>query len=176
MRLDKQTVVWTLGISSVTTVFLLAVTRGQFQRLDDMRTLIKSEQTELVVGRSSPQAIAHLKQEVEQLARHVGDYDATIPPHAELGSFLEELARFAHTRNVVQDMIEPGIPRQTDGIVALPITLRLRGPFASVYGFIQDIERMKRITQVERFASTVNGEALGEVNADLQLQIFYRAS
>ena len=176
MKLDRQAITWTLGVLAITAGFVLVITRAQFRRFDEVKTLIKGEQTELTLGRSTPQANESVRQEVKQLAARVGNYDAMVPEQANVGLFLEELARFAHARSIVQDAIEPGAPLETDGIAALPITLRLRGSFSSVYGFIQDIEHMKRMTQVERFKTTVSDEKPGEVSADLKLHVFYRAS
>jgi len=176
MSVDRQTITWVLGIVAVTTAFLLVHTRSQFRHLGEVSAAIERERAELAIGQNSPQAIAQLRQSVAALASRIGDYDARIPGQASLGPFLEDLARFVDARHIVQDAIEPGKPVEANGVVTLPITLKLRGPFQSIFGFVQDIEQMKRVTRVERFATMADEKAPGEVSVELRLQTFYRVS
>jgi len=176
MKSDKTTVIWAGAVVVATAGFLLLVTRPQVGRLRGLADQSRSAQAAQAMSRHDLRAIEELQQEVEELTARAANFDAQIPRHKTAAPFLGDLARFAEARKLRLARIEPGEPVRSAEIVALPIALRVRGPFPVVYGLIQDIERMTRLTRIDRFETEADDENSGSVSASVSLRIFFRAS
>ncbi len=176
MRLDKITIVWTVVVLAVTAGFLSLVTRPQLKRLSELGDQIQAKRTEQALGRQDVKAIEAMQQEADELMASATDFDGRIPKQESLGVFLEDLARLTEAHKLRPETIEPGKPVRSSKVVALPITFRIRGPFPAIHGLIQDIERMPRLTQVERFETETDPETPEIASAEVSLRIFFQAS
>ena len=176
MRFDKLTVIWAGAVLAVTSGFLLLVTRPQAGRLCGLTGQIRTKQMEQVLGRHELETIETLEREVDELTARSADFEARIPQQEMLGAFLEDLARCAEARTLRPDSIKPGKPVPSSEVVALPIAFAVRGPFPAVCALIADIERMPRLTQIERFETRIDEEDPGRVWAEVSLRIFFRTS
>ncbi len=186
MRFDKQTIVWTGAIVAVVIGFFLVVTRPQLRRIRELTATMETERAEFNARRQGQEFLPALQQSVNALSVKVADFDAKIPQQESLGHFLESLARSAQAHHLRPDAIEPGAAIRGGAglspagsaaeVAALPIALRVRGPFRDVYGLIQDIEQMPRLTQVERFKVEAVEDKPGSVSVEMHLRIFFRAA
>ena len=176
MRFDKTMVIWAAAVVVVTAGFLLLVTRPQVNRLRELADQNRTARAAQALGRHDLQAIEKLQREVDELTARATDFDAQIPRQKTLAPFLEDLARFAEARKLRLARIEPGEPVRSSEVVALPIALSVHGPFPVVYGLIQDIERMPRLTQIDRFETESDEENSGSVSAKVSLRIFFQTS
>ncbi len=175
ISIDRRSILWATGILVATAAFGGLVVRPQLGRLATLSAMIDREQAEITVGQNSPQSIAQLQQEVEELARRAAQFDRQIPRDADLGGFLQSLAEFAQAHQLRPDSIKPGVPVAYAEVTGLPIAIRVRGPFQAIFDWVKDIEQLPRLTQMERCAVTAEAES-DAVTAELDFRVFFRAS
>ena len=168
--------IWTAGVTAGTAAFFVLIVRPQFGRARDLRDSLQDERQRMSEGRSDLEELPRLQIEVDELRRHVADFDQQVPLRDGLGEYLEQLAAAAHGHALRADAIEPGVPVRTQDLFTVPIVLKVHGPFKEIYGLLKDIEQMSRLTQVERFDAKVVAGRPGEVQAEMELKVFYRAS
>jgi len=176
MKLDKHVITWMAGIVLATVAFLSLVTGPQMGRVRTVMARIDSEQRDHQVADETSQRIKQLEQEVDRLQELTFAFNDQIPVGENLGAFLQDLGRFAERRRVRLEEIQPGDPLRSDKVIALPITFNVHGPFKQVFDLIQDVERMPRLTLVERLETSSDAESPGTVTAQLRLRVYFRAS
>jgi len=182
---ERQSVLWAIGMAFVAGLFFALVTRGQFHHLAGVKANIATERQELAVRQQSPQAIAALTREVNQLETKVPDFDAHIPREANLADVLQKLAQFAQAHDLRSDSIQPGDPEYYAEVTALPISMKVKGNFPAIFALIKDIETMPRLTRLERFSvrhqqdlpdKEKNAETERPIVAELYFSVFCRSS
>jgi Tfp pilus assembly protein PilO len=176
MTARKHTLIWTGGIVAVTVGFLSLVTGPQIGRIQSAMADIDAEQHDQEVADETSVRIKVLEREVAELQSGTAAFNDQIPVGEHLGTFLQDLGQFAEQRQVRLEEIEPGSALQSDKLIALPITLSVHGPIKQVFGWIQDVERMPRLTLVERIETIADQKMPGQVTAQLRMRVYYRAS
>lgn len=175
MSLDRRSILWIVGILVATAAFCGMIVRPQFGRLVSLNAMIDREHTEITSGRNSPQSIAQLQQEVEELSRLASRFDEQIPREADLGKLVQTLAAFAEAHQLRPDSIKPGAAVTYSDVTGLPIAIRVRGPFQAIFELIKSIEQSPRLTQMERCAVIADNDGKA-VTAELDFRVFFRAS
>ena len=175
-RIDKRSVLWSVGMAAVTAGFLFLATGAQIERISDLKAQIADEREELTACQKSPQSIACLQGEVRGLTVATANFDEQIPKKPDVGTLLQKLAWFTQSRNLRPESIKPGEPAAFSEVTALPILMRVRGPFPAIFALVKDIEQMPRLTQVERFVVTKDENEEAAVSAELAFKVFFRAS
>lgn len=172
---DRRSLLWSLAIIAGTAGFLWFVTRSQASHMTALQAAIEQEREELADGQKSPQSIARLGEEVDALGAKTENFKARIPADSELGEFLQKLSQAAETHGLRPDSIKPGDPEVYAEITALPIAMRVRGPFTAVFALIKELEAMPRLSQIDRLTTVSDEGAGGVVSVELDFKIFFLA-
>lgn len=175
-RWNMNSLGWVLGIVAVSGAYILLVEKPQIVRMRRLNEHVAAKRGELASRAQSIETLARTGREVADLSARVADFEARIPDQPALGAFLEELARIAQERKLHSDAIQPGEPAAGSDVTALPIAIRVRGPFSAVHGFAHDIEQMSRLIRFEQFKVATDEANPGQVKADLSLRVFYGSS
>ena len=163
-------------MAAVTAGFLFLATGAQIERISDLKDQIADEREELTASQKSPQSIARLQGEVRVLTVATANFEEQIPKKPDVGTLLQKLAWFTQSRNLRPESIKPGEPAAYAEVTALPILMRVRGPFPAIFALVKEIEQMPRLTQVERFVVTKDENEEAAVSAELAFKVFFRAS
>jgi Tfp pilus assembly protein PilO len=174
--ITRHDVIWTLGIALVTSAFLLLISRPQFGKASELKQSLREERERLSEGRMDLEELPRLEAEVNKLRQQVGHFELQVPVQDQLGAYLERLAGVAQAHQLRPEAIEPGTPIRSHDLFAVPIVVKVHGPFREVYGMLKDVMTLPRLTQVQRFDTKLATDRPGEVQAELQLRVFYRAS
>lgn len=172
----KQDLIWTLGLAAVTGGALFGLTRPQYCKARDLRVELASERDSLRASKTNLQELPTLQEEVSRLRRRTDAFEQQVPTRDQIGEYLESIATSAQKRGLRPQAVEPGAPVQSKELFGQPIKLKVAGPFREVYGLIKDITHGPRLTQVQKFEAKVVPDRPGEVQAEVQLRVFYRAS
>ena len=178
MRLhwNRNAVIWTTGIVAASAAGFGLMVRPQMQRLARLSDEVQQEQQAVQGADAIHAEMSRLKAEVEALNGRTSSFDKLVPEGERLGAFLEELARCAQNRQLKAEEIQPGKAVRSARITALPIACTLRGSFQGVFGLIKDLERMERLTLIDRLETKAQPGDSGEVVAQLNLRVYFRAS
>lgn len=178
MRLgfDKPSVVWVGVVAAAAAAFVFFVSRPRMQQLHELKKQIEIEHEEWAADSGAVQSVAEAQRRLQTLQQRTAAFDQHVPDQELLGSFLQELARAAESRELRPDAIEPGKPIRSAEVVALPIAFKVKGSFPAVFALVQDIERMSRLVRFDRLTAKAEPTRPGTVVAEMSVRIFFRAS
>jgi Tfp pilus assembly protein PilO len=172
---ERQRVIWCVAIVLITTCFLALVTRPQMRRIRELHTQLGQDSSGLLTRADTAEAVSQAQSRLARLSEKTARFDDLLPDAPSIGTFLESLARIAQERRLRADFVEPGQPVREGEVTALPIAFKVRGTFPNVHALLQDIERMPRLTRIERLTTAAAEEHAGQVTAALDLKVFFRA-
>lgn len=175
-RWEPHSLIWAAAILAGSAAFFLIVARPQTARARELRQTVRKERAEMAARFQLLEVLARIEKDVAALTAQTADFDQRIPGTPMLGGVLEELARMAQKEGLRLDTMEPGEPVRTGEVSALPISIEARGPFSGAHALLREIERMPRLTRIDRFASVADEEHPGHVTVTLDLRIFCQAS
>lgn len=173
---DMRSAAWAFALLAATVAFTSWIVRPQVHRMRELASLTESERADLADRSASLEALARAEREVADLRVRTGDFADRIPDHPAMGGFLEDLARVVQKHRLQSEAVQPGDPLPAAETVALPIAVKVRGSFPAVFGLLQDLERMPRLTRVEHFAAKAEPDSPGTVSAEMTVRVFYRAA
>jgi len=115
-----------------------------------------------------------LEEQIQRVEAEVAGFEESVPPAGDLGPFLEQVTDLAATKGVVDPDIEPLAPLTGPPVEALPIQMTFTGGFASVYGFLQALESLPRLTRVSRLELSRTGGRPDLLEGDVTVQVYYQ--
>jgi len=95
-----------------------------------------------------------------------------VPAEPELASFLEQVARCVAEEPLVRHEVERIEAEPPKGTPAVPIRLRLAGPFEAVYRCLDAIEGLERLTRFRRL-EICRADGEGAVSAEVEILVYY---
>ncbi len=161
------------GNSGCDSGFCGMIVRPQLGRLVSLNAMIDREHTEITSGRNSPQSIAQLQQEVEELSRLAYRFASRFA-RGGLGWACADTSRLRGGPSTGPTASSPS-GGDLLGCQGLPIAIRVRGPFQAIFELIKSIEQSPRLTQMERCAVIADNDGKA-VTAELDFRVFFRAS
>lgn len=132
-------------------------------------------QNSLEADRQKAQNMPELLRQVETLKSKLQDFDRRLPQRQELGGFLRDISASLSRENLSHQAIEPGKPTQEDLLFTLPIVLKFRGPYTSVARFLERIDRLERLTRVQKL-SVVPAPSDDLLDVTVQMNIYFTES
>lgn len=117
--------------------------------------------------------IERLKASARTTADEMARIVAQIPENAEIGNFLVEVDRAVKKRGLVLVSVQPQPLIKEKLYQKIPVGLSCKGSFVSLYGFLQDLEKMDRFTMVKKMVMGKAAES-GQCELDLNLLLFVR--
>ncbi len=117
--------------------------------------------------------IERLKVSAKATADEMARISTQIPDSAEIGDFLREVDRAMKKRGLVLVSVQPQPLIKEKLYQKIPVGLSCKGPFVSLYGLLQDLEKMDRFTMVQKMVMGKAAES-GQCQLDLNLLLFVR--
>jgi Tfp pilus assembly protein PilO len=142
------------------------------RELDRCRQEAAGLQAALEADRKTAQGLPELLRQVETLKGKLQDFDRRLPKRQELGGFLRDISASLSRENLSNQAIEPGKPTQEDLLFTLPIVLKFRGSYASVARFLERIDRLERLTRVQKL-SVVPAPSDDLLDVTVQMNIYF---
>ena len=133
---------------------------------------IANAQRELGFDRASAEGLGQLANEVVELRRIVDSSDKLVPQTSELAALLRELSQQLQKQNVLDQELHTKPLLQGVDYTVIPIDLRFRGSFPALFGFVKEVESMRRLTRINHLeieGNPANGEPL---SAQIELTTF----
>lgn len=174
-RITRET--W-IGLGATAAVAVAAVVflyLPQERKLDALRSNIASLETQLEHDAQVSAVVPDLVRQVEQMKARYQNFDRRLPQKKELGGFLREISSEVGDRELTDQVIEPGDPQREDLFHTLPIIMKFRGGYPALTGFLSQVEKMERLTRVERLRARYD-EKTDELMIELQLNIYFTES
>jgi Tfp pilus assembly protein PilO len=116
--------------------------------------------------------------QVEEMKTLYQNFDRRLPGRQELGGFLREISSNLSEEGFTNKVIEPAQPARETLFHTLPIILRFRGSYPSLASFLQRLERMERLTQVQRLSVARAGSKMAgdDLRIEVRMNIYFTES
>lgn len=141
--------------------------------VSDARAEITSKQTKLKELEAATKNIQDLGDEIDELREAIELFEKKLPAQRDVEVVLRDVWRLAAENNLTPKSV------RTDKIVAsaqyaeLPIKMTIIGDFSGFYTFLQELEKLPRITRTPSMKLEKLNDEDGEMQADMVLSIFF---
>ena len=104
------------------------------------------------------------------------NFDRRLPRQKELGGFLREISGHLADEKLSNQLFEPGKPSREELYHTLPIIMRFKGSYLSLGALLQRIEKMQRLTCVQKLKIDAPAGGHDEMDIELKLNIYFTES
>jgi len=142
-------------------------------QIAEARTEIASKQAKLKELEAATKSIEDLGDEIDELRQAIELFEQKLPAQRDVEVVLRDVWRLAAENNLTPKSV------RTDKIVAsaqyaeLPIKMTIIGDFSGFYTFLQELEKLPRITRTPNMKLKKLKDQDGEMQADMVLSIFF---
>lgn len=147
----------------------------QNKKMQAIEGEIAAEAASLEADGLKAAVVPEMLKQIETMRVRYKDFDRRLPKRKELGGFLREISENLSSESLGNQLIEPGSPTQQELFYTLPIIVRFRGPYLSLARFLEKIDRMERLTCVQKM-SVVNDPKDQVLDVTMQLNIYFTES
>ena len=150
----------------------VAVYLPQRKTLNGLRGRIARQKIHLMENAGKASAVPSLLRHVQTMKRRYRNFNRRLPEQQELGGFLREIStNLSEEEALANQLIEPGSPTRSPLFHRLPIILRFQGSYLSLASFLRRLERMERLTQVEKLSITTRSPAPAGVTQGVDIEV-----
>jgi len=172
--LEKKQVAIYITAGAIVTAFVLfrylplrkavkAVERTKSeQKLDISKASVEKEQLPI------------FQEQLMNLQRAVGDYEAIIPAQRDLGVFLQQLADLMSKLYLREQAVVPGREVEIKKLICIPVSVQCKGKLAQVFEFYKLLQGLDRLVRVEQIRLVNDNDFSGDVGMQTELVIYYR--
>ncbi len=164
-------------------LLLLAVPAGAYffvfeprnRQIDEARKEIAEKQKRLQKLEDYMMKRDDLGQEIAKLSEAIDMFEEKLPPQREVEVVLRGVWNLAAKQKLTPKSIRTDKPISTEQYSELPIRMQIVGDFDGFYQFLQDIEKLNRITRLPMLHLEKQDEQsdTGLMQADMTLAIFF---
>ena len=176
MRIPKISLIIPGLLAATLVAVLLLVYIPQGDTLEDLRGQITRQTRELKQQAQVASAVPELFERVQAMKERYRNFDRRLPKRQELAGFLQEITGHLADERLSEQVIQPGTPTKEDRFHAMPIILKFRGSYLSLAALLERIDKMERLTCVQRMSLSLDKAQGGVLDIELQLNIYFTES
>lgn len=121
----------------------------------------------------STAGINDINHKIKDLQEAVRFFESKLPKEKEVETVLEQVWKMAEANSLQAKTIRTGKTERTANYSLQQIDMDLSGDFNGFYLFMQQLERLPRLTRVEGMSLEKMSDHDGEMQAKLTLSIFF---
>lgn len=158
MHIDKSHLI-TLGVVAVLIAgFCLGVWLPESRRVSTYRDRIAAAEEKLGPNFNQPTALTQRQSHLQSLREQLREEERIIPESAEIAALLRELSQAIADQDLDRQEVQTRTALHHLHYSEIPVELDLEGGFPSVYGLIDHVESMSRLTRVDALNLRVQTE------------------
>ena len=148
-----------------------------FNKANEKRAAVQAEidrkQKELAELEQATSGTDDLKQKIEDLQKAIAIVEDKLPQEREIDKVLKEVWQMAEANNLEQRTIKTLRSQRANNYNEQPIEMSLAGDFEGFYVYLQQLEKLPRLTRVTKMDLTKMNDRDGAMEAKLTLSIFF---
>jgi len=172
LAIDRQQLLILLVAAVMIGSFFLLVVWPKQKELSALESAVGRERTFVKQKVRTSREGVYVTVRVAGLRKAGGALLRRVPAEPELASFLEQAARCVAEEPLVRHEVERIEADPPKGTPAIPIRLRLAGPFEAVYRCLGAIEGLERLTRFRR-TEIRRADEEGGVAAEVEVLVYY---
>ncbi len=174
-KITKESLIVVGILAVIVVVAIIVVYVPQGRKLDEYRRETVAQKELLDADAQKAQVVPAMLRQVEDMKKQYRNFDRKLPQRKELGGFLREISENLGQEKLTNQLIEPGNPTREQLFHTLPIIMKFRGSYLSLASFLQRIEKMERVTRVQKLRLSGSPKEDG-LKIELQLNIYFTES
>jgi type IV pilus assembly protein PilO len=121
----------------------------------------------------STRGIEDLGRKIEELQDAIRFFESKLPQEKEMDKVLTEVSQLAEANSLSTRTVKTLKSERSAGYSEQPIEMTLSGDFNAFYLFLQQLEKLPRLTRVTGMALNKINDRDGEMDARVTLSIFF---
>jgi Tfp pilus assembly protein PilO len=146
-----------------------------------LRQRIKAvEQTKnaqkLAISRAATEKVQlpTFEEQLLNLQRTVGNYEANIPAQRDLGVFLQQIADLMSKLHLREQVVAPGKEIEAKKLNCIPVSVQCKGKLAQIFEFYKLVKKLDRLVRIEQVRLVNDSDFIGDVAMQTEMVIYYR--
>jgi len=181
MRTLQSQVRWTTKAQWVMTAVMAGVGAGFYllgyrpatQKLDVRQAEYRTKHEQLQSAEARARMLPAVDSEVEQLKQRLERFDKKLPRQQDLPQVIKDITQVSQQEALKKLTVQPAPPRRSELFSELPITLNFEGDFVNTFAFLRKMEQMQRLTRVRSLTVRHKDMALGQVEVQVGMNIYF---
>lgn len=135
----------------------------------------RTEQRLAIVRASAERGqLPALKEQLLELERAVGNYEANVPGQRAIGAFLHKIANLMSEHNLSGQLIQPGNEIEMEELNCIPVNVQCKGRLKQIFEFLRSVQGLDRLVRIEQVKLENDGDFSGEVSMQTKASIYYK--
>lgn len=143
------------------------------QKREALRVEILHKQQALADLRQSTAGIDDLNKKIKDLQEAIAFFESKLPQEKEFDKILKEVSQMAEANSLQTKTVRTLKQERCSNYSEQPIQMSLTGNFNGFYLFLQQLEKLPRITRITSMSLQKITDHDGEMQATLTLSIFF---
>ena len=148
-----------------------------FNKANEKRIAVQAEidrkQKELAELELATSGTADLKRKIEDLQKAISIVEDKLPQEREIDKVLKEVWQMAEANKLEQRTIKTLKSARANNYNEQPIEMSLAGDFEGFYVYLQQLEKLPRLTRVTKMELAKMDDRDGAMEAKLTMSIFF---
>ena len=162
-------------------VLLLAIPVGAYiwvfkpadQNMKKQQAAIQNKKQKLENLQNAMSGIKDLDSEVQKLAQAVNFFEGKLPRRHEIHKILEQVTKIADNHQLDTHLFKTLKVKPFASYCEQPIEMEVYGDFDAYYQFLLDVEKLPRITKINKLEIEKDLDNEGAMKAAFTLSIFF---
>jgi len=142
-------------------------------QIAEARAEITSKQAKLKELEAATKSIEDLGDEIDELRQAIELFEKKLPAQRDVEVVLRDVWRLAAENNLTPKSVRTDKIVPSSQYAELPIKMTIIGDFSGFYTFLQEIEKLPRITRTPSMKLKKLEDQDGKMQADMVLSIFF---
>lgn len=174
MRIDHKQMRMSLIIVGLAVAYVGLLWWPVQNDIGALRAKIAKSEQELGIARDRTDGLAKLAEEVNRLRHEVAGSNKEVPAQSEMAAMLRELSVQIESENLTGQGINMLAAKAGEDYLTQPVELTFSGRSLDAFRFVNRLENMPRLVQVESVAMRQEPDSGGQrVKASLRLNTFF---
>jgi Tfp pilus assembly protein PilO len=120
--------------------------------------------------------IAELKEKLFELRDFTADYDARIPDSRMFAVMWQQVADIMNHYGLTDQLVQPGKEIKGPNLTCIPINIQCKGTMQSIFDFLESVDKLDRLMQIEQLALENDNDFSGNLKMDAQAYVYYMSN
>ena len=143
------------------------------RRIRTVRDQIDARESVISKWTTTNEQIEQLQKELLSLRSRVGNYEARIPNHRDLGAFLQKMANLMDRFNLAEQKVQPGQEVEGKEFNCVPVSIKCKGRLQQIFNFLKSLQSLDRLVRIEKLSLVNESDFGGEVSMETKTVIYY---
>jgi len=126
-------------------------------------------------ARAAREVFRQLEVQLQQMQTSVENYDSKVPAQRRLGVFLQEIAGLMNRCGLEEQLVEPGLEVQLDGLRCIPVSMECKGTLAEIFEFYKSLDGLGRLVRIGEVRLVTDRTLNGLVRSETKVAVYYEA-